>query len=159
MFCISLLSHYQQGEITYTWSKVHIYLIHNREDGYALFFFFLAHNEIYNNQSATQVTWGGMHQCLLEVPFTRGAFQQSWQPNNKSINHILCTSNLVGVTLSLLLGQQKTIWVPSKTRLLSNIITILVESPISNFGFWNVNFYSNNIRLHSNLKIVAPDLQ
>lgn len=46
--------------------------------------------------------------CLLEAPFTRGAFQWSWQADNKSINHIVCTSNSVGVTLSLLLatGQQ-----------------------------------------------------
>ena len=51
--------------------------------------------------------------CLLEAPFTRGAFQWSWQANNKSINHILYASNLVGVTLSLLLatGQQ---WVSER---------------------------------------------
>lgn len=73
------------------------------------FFVFRSHNEIYNTRCApTPPRAGNLRRyapvCLLEAPFTRGTFQGPWHANNKSINHILCTSNLVDVIQSLLLA-------------------------------------------------------
>lgn len=112
VFCISLVSYYHQSEITHTWRKAHIFLWYAHIFVTLIYFFFLiifvTSNEIYNTCC---VAIGNLRRyilCLLQAPFARGAFQWSWQANNKSINHGLCTSNLVGVTVSLLLatGQQ-----------------------------------------------------
>lgn len=118
VFCISLRSHYKQSEITHTWSEKYIFsLIHKRtrQCFYSNMSFFSLPCPLFITQWDLQYLVccsGNLSRyasvCLLEAPSTWGAFQWSWQANNKSINHILYTSNLVGVTLSLLLatGQQ-----------------------------------------------------
>lgn len=105
MFFISFLSNYKLNKIIHTWRKGHIFLIKTKK--WPHFLFFCSRWENHNTWSASQVTRGAVHQCLLEVPLTRVAFQRPWQANNKSINHIPCNRNSVGVTLSLLFAARQ----------------------------------------------------
>lgn len=92
--------------------KYRFSLIHKREEAMFLFKYspsFLSHNVIYNTWCAAQVTWGGMQQCVCWRYLSNEVHSSGHvSPTNKSVNHILHTSDLVGVTLSLLLatGQQ-----------------------------------------------------